>query len=135
MRTTTLSYEQRTVALASREQFWLAAHIEALPDGHPTKRIVTFMALYARDVLTGELPGPYSDDRARSFARLALTEPNAYHAHRRRRDSELADVLGLPVSEIPDLRREHAAITRSPRRRRRTHDRPRATRRRRTRTL
>ena len=56
MDTITLTYDGQDVALAGRERFWLAAHIEALPDGHPTKRLVAFMALFARDVLTGDLP-------------------------------------------------------------------------------
>lgn len=72
MDTITLSYQGQTVALAARARFWLAAHIEALPPGHPDKRHVCFMALYARDVLTGDLPGPYNDDDADRFARLAL---------------------------------------------------------------
>jgi len=72
MDTITLSYHGQTVALAGRGRFWLAAHIEALPTGHPDKQHVCFMALYARDVLTGQLPGPYSDDDADRFARRAL---------------------------------------------------------------
>jgi hypothetical protein len=76
MDTITLSYQGQTVGLAARARFWLAAHIEALPAGHADKRHVCFMALYARDVLTGQLPGPYSDDDADRFARLAL-EPDA----------------------------------------------------------
>ena len=72
MDTITLSYEGQTVALAARARFWLAAHIEALPTGHPDKQHVCFMALYARDVLTGQLPGPYSDQDADRFARRAL---------------------------------------------------------------
>jgi hypothetical protein len=110
MQTITLTYEQRTAALAAPERFWLAAHIEARPDGDPTKRLVTFMATYARDILAGELPEPYTDERARRFARLALVEPTTYHAHRRSRDAELADVLGLPLGEIPDVRREQQAL-------------------------
>lgn len=114
MQTITLSYDNRTVALASPERFWLAAHIEALPTGDPTKRLVTYMALFARDVLTGELPGPYSDELARRFARLALVEPVAYHAHRRHRDRDLAAALGLPIAEIPAVRREQVASTPTP---------------------
>ena len=76
MDTITLTYHGQTVALAARERFWLAAHIEALPAGHPDKRHVCFMALYARDILTGHLPGPYTDDDADRFAGLAL-EPGA----------------------------------------------------------
>jgi hypothetical protein len=112
MDTITLTYDGQNAAFASRERFWLAAHIEALPDGHPTMRLIAYMALFARDVLTGELPGPYSDHRARTFARLALVEPGAYQAHRRRSDRELADVLGLPVAEIPAVRRDQAAVRR-----------------------
>jgi hypothetical protein len=110
MDTITLTYDGQHVALAGRERVWLAAHIEALPDGHPTKRLVAFMALFARDVLAGELPGLYSDHRARSFARVALVEPVAYQAHRRRRDCELADVLGLPIAEVPAVRRDQTAV-------------------------
>ena len=74
MDTITLTHRDRPVALAAPTRFWLAAHIEALPAGHPRKRHVAFMALYARDVLTGAMPGPYSDDDAERFARLALSE-------------------------------------------------------------
>jgi hypothetical protein len=72
MDTITLSYHGQDVALAGRERFWLAAHIEALPTGHADKRHVCFMALYARDVLVGDMPGPYNDEDADRFARLAL---------------------------------------------------------------
>lgn len=72
MDTITLSYQGQDVALAGRERFWLAAHIEALPTGHADKRHVCFMALYARDVLAGDMPGPYNDENADRFARLAL---------------------------------------------------------------
>jgi hypothetical protein len=74
MNTITVSHRGRLVALAAPRRFWLAADIEALPDGHPRKRFVAFMVLYARDVLTGQLPGPYNDADAERFARLALME-------------------------------------------------------------
>ena len=79
MDTITLSYRGQTVALAARARFWLAAHIEALPAGHPDRRHVCFMALYARDVLTGDLPGPDSDDNANRFARLAVVPKHVVH--------------------------------------------------------
>ena len=110
MDTLTLTYEDQPVARASRERFWLAPHVESLPDGHPTKRLVAFMALYARDVLAGELPAPYSDERARRFARLALVEPLTYEAHFQLADDQLAAVLRLPVAEMPHVRREQHAV-------------------------
>jgi len=72
MDTITLTHQDRPVALAAPTRFWLAAHIEALPAGHPRKTHVCFMALYAREVLTRAMPGPYTDKDAERFARLAL---------------------------------------------------------------
>jgi hypothetical protein len=70
MDTITITRDGRTVALAGRERFWLAAHIQALPDRHPRRRHVCFMAVYARDILTGDMPGPYTDADADHFAHL-----------------------------------------------------------------
>lgn len=109
MRMIPITYQDRTAALAAPDRYWLAAHIEALPDGHPTKRVVAFMALFARDVLNGTLPGSYTDHRAARFARLALVDRHTYAAHERSNDRELAAALRLPVSEIPAVRREQVA--------------------------
>ncbi|MGI8730188.1 MAG: hypothetical protein ACR2LK_09405, partial [Solirubrobacteraceae bacterium] len=70
MDTITITYRGHVAALAAPTRYWLAADIQALPNGHPTKRLIAYMILYARDILTGDLPGPYSDQRARTFARL-----------------------------------------------------------------
>jgi hypothetical protein len=85
MDTITITHGAATVALAGRERFWLAADIEALPDGHPRKRHVAFMALYARDILTGEMPGPYTDTDADRFARLIAAGDTGACAPRHRR--------------------------------------------------
>jgi hypothetical protein len=86
--TITLTHAGRTVALAARARFWLAADIEALPNRDARKRHICFMALYARDVLNGAMPGPYTDTDADRFARLALsngrTSPPPCPAPRRR---------------------------------------------------
>jgi hypothetical protein len=76
MNTIAISYDGQTVALAGRERFWLAAHIQTLPDGHARKRHACLMAVYARDVLTGAMPAPYSDADADHFARLVLDAAN-----------------------------------------------------------
>jgi len=72
MDTITLTHQDQPVALAARTRFWLAAHIESLPAGHPRKTHVCFMAIYAREILTDAMPGPYTDQDADRFARLAL---------------------------------------------------------------
>ena len=77
MNTITLTHQDRPVALAAPTRFWLAAHIEALPADHPRKTHICFMATYARDVLTGAMPGPYRDEDAERFAHLALAPGEA----------------------------------------------------------
>lgn len=121
MRTIPITYQDRTAALAAPDRYWLATHIEVLPDGHPTKRVVAFMAMFARDVLNGTLPGSYSDQRAVAFARLALVDRHTYSAHERCSDSELAAALRLPVTEIPAVRRDQARHRRPATRARRSH--------------
>jgi hypothetical protein len=89
MDTITLTHAGRTVAVAARARFWLAADIEALPNGDPRKRHICFMALYARDVLTGDMRSGPTPTATPTASRLALgdgrTPPPPCPAPRRRR--------------------------------------------------
>jgi hypothetical protein len=53
---TLISYRGRAAAMTGPECFYLAPHIAERPDGDPVKTFVCYLALYARDVLTGQLP-------------------------------------------------------------------------------
>jgi len=68
--TTLVRYEGEIVASVGRTRFYLAPGIEALPDGHPKLRVAVLMCVYALEVAQGQLPGPYSDDRALAHAKL-----------------------------------------------------------------
>ncbi len=68
----TIRYQGRFAALAGRTRVWPQPWLCDLPAGHPTRRMTLFMCHYARLVLEDELPGPYTDDDARRFARLTL---------------------------------------------------------------
>jgi hypothetical protein len=105
MDTIILTHDGRPVAFAAPTRVWLAAHIDALAPGHPRKRLVAFMAFYARDILTGALPGPYRDQDAERFARLALIDPDVNARHPRATDGELARLLGVPLEQL------HAFLT------------------------
>ena len=107
METIAISHHDKTAALAAPDRYWLAAHIEALPDGHPTKSVVALMALYAGDVLSGALNGPYSDERALAFARLALLDADPCITDEQRNDAQLAAALNIPLCEIAAVRRDH----------------------------
>ena len=109
MDTITLTHQGRPVALAAPTRVWFAAHIQVLPDGHPRKRLVCFMAFFARDVLTGALPGPYTDTRAEHYARLALIDPDTIAAHPHATDAELAAMLTVPIDQIAAHRHDPVA--------------------------
>jgi hypothetical protein len=114
MHTITITHDARTVALAGRERFWLAAHIQALPDRHPRRRHVCLMAVYARDILTADMPGTDSD--ADHFARLVTTaggcDPvsalaSAPGGHGRRATRHRRRLAPASVSALPG-RRAHS---------------------------
>ncbi len=111
MDTITLTHQDRPAALAAPTRVWLAAHIEALPTGHPRKRFVAFMAFYARDILTDNIPGPYSDKNAERFARLVLIDPAVIAAHPDADDKQLAQLLQVPVEQLQEYRTETPATT------------------------
>lgn len=106
--TITIIYADAVAAAAGPTRFYLAPRIAALPDGHPTKRVVVFMCAYAREILTGRLPGPYRDDDAEHFARTALIDPAILARYPRATDEQLADFLGVPLAQLTARRAELA---------------------------
>lgn len=62
------------------------------------------MCLYARDVLTGRLPGLYSDAAAAAFARSALVDPEILAANPEASDDELAQLAAVPLEQLAAAR-------------------------------
>lgn len=106
-----ITYDGSVAAAAGTTRFVLAPSIERLPDGHPTKRFVAFMCVYARDVLTGRLPGPYCDAGGEAFARRALVDPEILETHGAASDRELAELVGIPLEQLAIARTELPADT------------------------
>jgi len=104
MRLQTITYHGRPVACATATRFFLADDLDQLPAGDPVLTFVIYMCAYARDVLTGQLPGPYTDHNARRFARAALVpdelaDPDRLeHTHRNLKQT--ANALKLPAAEL-----------------------------------
>jgi hypothetical protein len=67
-----ISYRGRIAACASATRVFLAEELRRRPVGDPELTFVLFMCCYARDLMTGELAGRYSDEDARAYARAAL---------------------------------------------------------------
>jgi IrrE N-terminal-like domain len=111
---TLITYRRRAVAMAGAKRFYLAPHIAERPNGDPLKRFVCGLVLYARDVLTGQLPGEpqrYLPQRAERFAREALIPRDEFAALAHHDDPELADLFGVPPEQIRRRRRDLAGPT------------------------
>jgi hypothetical protein len=90
-----------------RHPGFLADDLERLPAGDPLLTFVIYMCAYAHEVLVGQLPGPYSDHKARRFARAALVPEELADrdliAHTRRHLQQIAR------SQTPRRRARHRA--------------------------
>jgi hypothetical protein len=108
---TLITYQGQAFAIADEDRFYLAPHIDRLPDGHPLKTFVCFLALYARDVLNGELPGDpcrYQPACGERYAREALVRAREFRAVAHSSDRELAGRFGVPIEQIARRRRDVA---------------------------
>ncbi len=100
-----ITYRGRTVAAATRSRFFLAEALDQRPASDPERTFVVFMCAYAGDILSRVLPGPYTDDDARRYARACLvplellerTELDVDHT---------AQALQIPASELRAARAE-----------------------------
>ena len=127
---TLITYQHQIVALAGAQRFHLAPAIDDLPDGDLLKTFVCFLALYARDVHTGELPGDptrYAPCLGERYARAALMPADECSSRQHRSDHELATHFHVPPEQITQIRQEHTDGSRRSRwarrrsRRRRPH--------------
>lgn len=108
---TLITYQGRPVAMAGRERFYLAPHIDVLPDGDSVKTFVCFLVAYAHDVLVGQLPGEplrYLPRRAERYARECLLPQRAFFALAAREDRELAEHFNVPLEQVTARRTELA---------------------------
>lgn len=101
-------HQGRTVAAATRERFFLADDLDCRPPGDADVVFVVYLCLYARDVLLGELPGPYTDEDAHRYARACLIPRELLD-----RDGlpieHTAAGLGVPARELAAALAEHRA--------------------------
>lgn len=88
---------------------FLADELRGRPAGDPDLTFVLFMCCYARDVMTGELPGRYSDDNARAYARAALI-PDELLERPLADPTRTARALTVPVDELLHARSARQAV-------------------------
>ena len=98
-----VNYRGGPAALVGTTRFSFLGDVRHLPPGHPDVRIVVHMSCYARLVLLGEMPRPYTDEYAERFARFALIDDGQLG---RNSDQTLARRFAVPSDQVARAREE-----------------------------
>jgi hypothetical protein len=101
-----INYDGQTVAAATRDRFFLAEALDERDAHDPERTFVIFMCAYAGDILSGILPGPYSDKDACRYARACLV-PTELLERAELDPARAALALQLPLHELNAARAEH----------------------------
>ena len=95
-----ISYANQAAAMAGRERFWLVDELEQLPVEDPVRVWVSWLCLYARDILNGTLPGPYDQQAAERYAREVLMPEEEFLPVASDPPAELAARFNVPVEQV-----------------------------------
>lgn len=95
-----ISYRGQAAAMAGRERFWLVDELAARDPQDPVRVWVTWLCLYARDILNGDQPGPWDQARAERFAREVLLPEEEFITVAHKPEQEVADQFGVPVEQV-----------------------------------
>lgn len=104
-----IMYRGQLMSWATRDRVFLSEVVARRPACDPERRFVLLMCFYARDVLTGKLPGPYNSRDARRYAQAALIPAELLQrdvVDLRRAASE----LGVPLGELRAARNRWSAL-------------------------
>ncbi len=99
---TLISYRGEVVASAGARRVYLAPRIAALDDTDPLVSFVAFMTAYAMKVSDGSAPGPYTNERAERYARLALMDDEEFRMLDANEfdDAVIAGHFGVPEEQV-----------------------------------
>jgi hypothetical protein len=105
-----ISWQGRTVARVDDDDFDVEPHIEVLEADHPHRRWVTCLGLFGQRVLAGDIPAPYSDSRARLFARAVLLPDEIFCDLAELPDAWIAEHFNVPLAEVAEKREDIRAL-------------------------
>ena len=102
-----VSYQGELVAAVSLERLHiLAPWLLDRPGGDPELRFVAMMCACARQVLTGKLPGPYTEALGEEWARAALVDEQSLLSVAALTHDDAAAALGVPHEQMRAIRAE-----------------------------
>src|SRR3954452_1454339 len=99
-----ISYQGRECATVDESGVVMSDAVETFEPEHPVRRWAFCMAMFAHEVLAGRFEQPYSDQRARRFARNALLPDDEFVELYFCDDATLAECFNVPLEEINEKR-------------------------------
>ena len=103
---TLIVYRGEIVASAGARRSYLAPQIARLDAGEPLRQFVSLMAAFALLVRDGSNEGPYTDEAAERFARLALIDDEQFRVLDANglEDEVIAGHFDVPVEQVAEKR-------------------------------
>jgi hypothetical protein len=103
---TLIVYRGEIVASAGARRSYLAPQIATLDAGEPLRQFVSLMAAFALLVRDGSNEGPYTDEAAERFARLALIDDEQFRVLDASglEDEVIAGHFDVPVEQVAEKR-------------------------------
>lgn len=99
-------YGGHVVARVTADQGYLDGRIGALERGHPVRRFVAGMCVWALEIERGVIPGPYTDERAARYTRWLFMPPEDFGRVDRLANHELAEHFNVPLEQVEIHRQE-----------------------------
>jgi hypothetical protein len=95
-----ISYAGEPAAMAGPERFWLVDELQDLNAEDPVRVWVTWLCVYAREILTGQLPGPYNSKLGDRFVRAILMPDDEFLAAAHKPETEIAAEFNVPIEQV-----------------------------------
>jgi hypothetical protein len=90
----------------------LYPRIAVLEREHPARRWTTCVAIFALEILSGHIRGPFDQARADHFARSALVPDAEFQSLARATDAALAEHFNVPLEQMAEKRLDLLALDR-----------------------
>ena len=101
---TSIYYGSRLAAVVNSAVIRLRPWVDSYESDHPIRRWITCQAVFAQDVLLGEITGSWSPSRAEHFARTVLMPDDEFAIRVDWADVDLAEAFRVPLQQIVEKR-------------------------------
>lgn len=106
-----ISWQGRLVARVTTDEVMLEPSITVLEIEHPHRRWAMCLGIFGQRVLSGDIAAPYTESRARLFARtILIPDEIIWQRCEIAEDPWIAEHLNVPLPEVREKREDIRAL-------------------------